>query len=240
MKRLQGWSATVAALALALAAQAGAAGPTTVSNTYTVGGGSVPGASTGLVLTSGMTVTVTASGAVCPFGGSFCPGPDGYAPWDTTASSYGGFPLSGGPAWGLVGRVGSGPWVQVGAGPTKLSGTGELVFAVNDDLLVDNAGSFAVTVSYSCWPGWGYGDRNHTHCGPPGLVGKSSPSAARGANGPKGGTESAPNGNGKGNGPADSAPNGNADANGNANGNGNGASDGAPNGNGKGNGLAKH
>ena len=46
------------------------------------------------------------------------------------------------------------------------------MFAVNDDLLVDNAGSFTVTVSYSCWPGWGYGDVNHDHCGPPGLVGK--------------------------------------------------------------------
>ena len=46
MKTLKGWTATVAVLALALAAQAGAAGPSTVSNTYTVGGGSVPGAST--------------------------------------------------------------------------------------------------------------------------------------------------------------------------------------------------
>ncbi len=214
MKALKGWTATVAVLALALAAQAGAAGPSTVSNTYTVGGGSIPGASTGLVLTSGMTVTVTAAGAVCPFGDLFCPGPDGYAPWDTTQSSFGGFPLAGGPAWGLVGRVGSGPWVQVGSGPTTLSGTGELVFAVNDDLVVDNSGSFSVAVSYACWPGWGYGDVNHTHCGPPGLVGKDVPSTASAANGNGNRSDE---GNGKGNGPAD-----------------------APNGNGKGKGLAKH
>ena len=63
MKSLRGLTLVVAAvLALALAAEAGAAGPTTVSNTYTVGGQSVPGVSTGLVLTSGMTVTVTAGG----------------------------------------------------------------------------------------------------------------------------------------------------------------------------------
>jgi hypothetical protein len=213
MKRLSGLATLVAVLACAVVGQA-AAGPTTVSTTYTVAGGSVPGASTGLVLTSGMSVTVTAAGAVCPFGDSFCPGPGGYTPWDTTHSSYGGFTLPGAPAWGLVGRVGSGPWVQVGTGPTSLSGTGELVFAVNDDLFVDNAGNFAVTVSYTCWPGWGYGDANHTHCGPPGLVGKDVPSSAN-------------------------ASHGNDRADGNERGNGNGPPD-APNGNGKGKGLAKH
>ena len=229
MKRLSGLATLVAILALAVAAQAVAAGPTTVTNTYTVGGGSVPGASTGLVLTSGMSVTVTASGAVCPFGDSFCPGPNGYAPWNTTTSGYGGFVLPGAPAWGLVGRVGGGPWVQVGTGPTTLSGTGQLVFAVNDDLFVDNAGSFTVTVSYACWPGWGYGDKNHTHCGPPGLVGKSAPASG-----------SVSNGNGNTN-SADNAPNGNGKGNGQAgDGKGNGPSDSAPNGNGKGNGLAKH
>jgi hypothetical protein len=215
MRSLKGSALVVAAVvALALAAQAGAAGPTTVSSTYVVSGQSVPGVSTGLVLTSGMTVTVTAGGAVCPFGDGFCPGPNGYLA-DTTSSWFGGFVLQGAPAWGLVGRVGSGPWVQVGSGPTTLAGTGELVFAVNDDLFSDNAGSFTVTVSYSCWPGWGYGDENHTHCGPPGLV----------ANDPASGN----NGNG----------NGNGNENGNSGGNGNGPPE-APNGNGKGKGLTKH
>ena len=223
MKRLSGLATLVAVLAVAGAGQAGAAGPTTVSNSYTVDGGTSPGVSTGLVLTAGMSVTVTASGAVCPFGDAFCPGAGGYAPWNTTGSSYGGFVLPGAPAWGLVGRVGSGPWTQVGSGPTTLSGTGELVFSVNDDLFSDNAGSFTVTVSYSCWPGWGWGDKNHTHCGPPGLVGKDAPSSE------------SPSNNGSGNGNA----NGNGNGNGNAGANGNGPPD-APNGNGKGNGLAKH
>jgi len=181
MKRLSGLATLVAALAVVLVAQAGAAGPATVSSTYTVGSGGVPG----LVLTTGMTVTVTvtATGSVCPFGNGFCVGPDGYAPRDTTTSSYGGFVLPGAPAWGLVSKVGSGPWTQVGSGPTTLSGTGELVFAVNDDLFSDNTGSFTVTVSYSCWPGWGYGDENHTHCGPPGLAGRDAPAAGAEPNG---------------------------------------------------------
>ena len=143
-----------------------------------------------------------------------------------TAAAAGGFPLPGAPAWGLVGRVGGGPWVQIGTGPTRLSGTGELVFAVNDDLLADNSGSFTVTVSYSCWPGWGYGDENHTHCGPPGLADKGVPSSGNAPNG------NVPNGNGRGNGSSADAPNGNGNANGRT-------AD-APNGNGKGNGLAKH
>ncbi|MEX2194143.1 MAG: hypothetical protein WD844_02565 [Thermoleophilaceae bacterium] len=88
--------------------------------------------------------------------------------FDTTSSSFGGFVLPGAPAWGLVGRVGSGPWVQVGSGPTLLAGSGDLVFAVNDDLFSDNTGSFTATVSHTCHPGNGHGDKNHYHCGPPG------------------------------------------------------------------------
>ena len=158
-------------LALVGAAQS-AAGPSTVTSGYTVGAMAVPGASTGLVL-AGDSVTVSATGTVCPWTGS-CFGPDGDASVDTTQSGYGGFVAPGAPAWGLVARVGGGAWVQVGSGPTTLSGTGELDFAVNDDLFWDNAGSFTVTVDRQCWPGWGWGDDNHDHCGPPGLVGSST------------------------------------------------------------------
>ena len=169
-------------------------------------------------------MTVTATGGVCPFGDSYCPGPDGATGVDTMSTAFGGFPLPGAPAWGLVGRVGSGPWVQIGHGPTTLSGTGALAFAVNDDLLVDNAGSFTVTVSYTCWPGWGYGDKNHTHCGPPGLVAKTqapvTDSGARNGNGNANGHENGNNGN------ANGHENGNGNANGHENGNGNGNANG--------------
>lgn len=142
------------------------------TSVYTVDALTVPGVDTGLVVAGGMSVTATATGAVCPFGSGFCVGPDGYSSWDTTQSSYGGFVLPTAPAWGLVARVGSGPWVTVGSGPTTLSGTGDLVFAVNDDLFGDNTGSFTVTVtvSYACFPGWGYGDTNHPHVAPPGVL----------------------------------------------------------------------
>jgi hypothetical protein len=175
------WRATTllgAIGALVLAAQGIAASPTTISSVYSVGSVTVPGVDTGLVLNNGGSVTATATGTVCP-GTGYCVGPDGYPSVDTMHSGYGGFVLPGAPAYGLVGRVGSGPWVQVGSGPTKLSGSGDLVFAVNDDLFSDNTGSFTVTVTYSrgsasqgvtatsCYPGWGYGDANHDHDGPP-------------------------------------------------------------------------
>jgi hypothetical protein len=186
----------VAATALVVAAQVGASGTTTVSNTYAVGSTAVPGADTGLVLTAGMQVTLTATGTVCPSGSLQCTGPDGNAAVDTSQSWYGSFLLPGAPAWGLVARVGSGPWIQVGSGPTTLTGTGDLVLAVNDDLYGDNTGSFTATASYvsggasgrsgstDCKPGWGYGDENHDHCGPPGLVDNEHARASNGqANG---------------------------------------------------------
>jgi hypothetical protein len=168
----------VATIVLVVAAQGTAAGLATTS-VYTVGALTVPGVNTGLVLKKGHPVTVTATDTVCP-GTGYCVGPDGNPAADTTHSSFGGFVLPGAPAYGLVGRVGTGPWVQVGSGPTTLSGKGVLVFAVNDDLFGDNTGSFTATVSYTgtgggskdCYPGWGYGDANHEHCGPPGLANK--------------------------------------------------------------------
>ena len=164
----------VVVLVLAVPALGGAAGQTTVTSVYTVDGQAV--FNTGLVLTDGMSVTATAAGAVCA-GNGYCPGPDGIVSQDTTGTSYGGFVLPGAPAWGLVGRVGNGPWVQVGSGPTTLSGTGMLVFSVNDDLFWDNTGSFTVTatLSYACFPGWGRGDAKHRHVGPPGRIASCYP-----------------------------------------------------------------
>jgi hypothetical protein len=172
----------VAAVALAVTTAAIARGPTTVSQDYTVASDTKPGVTTGVVLGNGESVTVTATGTVCA--GLACVGPGGNPAWNTMVSSYGGFVLPGAPAWGLVGRVGSGSWVQVGSGPTTLSGTGAVQFAVNDDLFWDNEGSFAVTLSYACWPGWGYGDKNHRHCGPPGLA--SAPGLPAGGRAPNG------------------------------------------------------
>jgi hypothetical protein len=133
---------------------------------------------TGLVLTGGGSVTVTATGAVCPFGDiGFCVGPDGDSRPDTTHSSSGGYVLPGAPAWALVGRVGSGPWVVIGSGPTTLAGSGSVVLAANDDQFGDNTGGFSVTLTSTtpapspgqdaCRPGNGHGDQGG-RCGPPG------------------------------------------------------------------------
>jgi hypothetical protein len=172
----------LATIVLALTAQGNAAGPVTTSDFFVGPKTDEPGLSSGLVLTNGPRVTVTATGVVCASFNNLCVSPDGNPSADTTQSSFGGFVLPGAPAWGLIGRVGSGPWVQVGSGPNRLSGTGELVFAVNDDLFSDNTGGFMVTVSYkeagvtrTCWPGWGHGDVNHEHCGPPGQANKPPP-----------------------------------------------------------------
>jgi len=173
MKILKGVT-LVTAVVLALAAQGSAAGSVTTS-VYTVGPMTdEPGLNTGLVLTKG-SVTVTASGSVC-YIGSLCVDPDGDSAIDTTNPE---FVLPGASAIALLARVGSGPWVQVGSGPKKLRGKGELVLAINDIYFPDNSGSFEVTVAYkesgvsrTCWPGWGKGDDNHEHCGPPGLANK--------------------------------------------------------------------
>jgi hypothetical protein len=172
MRTLKAWTTVVAVVALMLAAQATGARP--AATTHVVGSLTVPGVRTGLVLEDGQQVTVTATGTMCPWGTAYCVGPDGNSAWATTDSWYGGYLLPGAPAWGLVGRVGNGPWVHVGSGPTTLSGTGEVVFAANDDLFPDNTSNFVV--SYECRPGWGHGDENHPHCGPPRAERKDPPS----------------------------------------------------------------
>ena len=182
MKILKGLT-LVTTVVLALAAQGGAAGPVTTSDFFVGPQTNEPGLNTGLVLKK-RSVTVTATGVLCAHFNTLCVSPDGNPSVDTTQTGFGGYVLPGAPAFGLVGRVGSGPWVQVGSGPTTLSGSGELVFAVNDlhELFADNTGGFMVSVSYkgsgvsrTCWPGWGNGDENHEHCGPPGQQNKPPP-----------------------------------------------------------------
>src|SRR5262245_40868452 len=101
-----------ASVALIAASQGAAATPTQTSTEYIVGSLTVPGVDTGLVLKKGRPVTVTATGTVCPSTG-FCTTPDGVSPSvvDTYDSPYpAGYVLPGAPAYGLVARVGKGPW----------------------------------------------------------------------------------------------------------------------------------
>ena len=135
-----------ATVALVAASQGAAATPQQTTSVYVVGSLTVPGVDTGLVLRKGHPVTVSATGTVCP-GTGFCTTPDGTWVVDTTESPYDGYVLPGAPAYGLVARVGTGPWVQVGTGPVQIKGKGDLVFAFNDDKFPDNTGSFTVTVT---------------------------------------------------------------------------------------------
>jgi len=48
-------------------------------------------------------------------------------------------------SYALIAKVGSGPWVFVGTGPTTVSGVGEIFFALNDGKYFDNVGGFVVT-----------------------------------------------------------------------------------------------
>jgi hypothetical protein len=167
-------------VALIAASQGTAASSAQTSTDYVVGSLGVPGVDTGLVLTKGRRVTVTATGTVCQ-GTGYCTTPAGTSLVDTKDSPYAaGFVLPGAPAYGLVARIGTGSWMQVGTGPVRIRGTGDLVFAFNDDWFPDNTGSFTVTVTYAhgaatqasepCTPGNGYGDSNHEHTGPPGQT----------------------------------------------------------------------
>jgi hypothetical protein len=95
---------------------------------------------TGLDLTAPITVTATGD-FFCgnPFLGCDV-GPDGH-PTKTGGEVGPAFLVPDLPAWSLIAKVGEGPWQFVGAGPTGVTGTGRLVFAINDDTYGDNSGS---------------------------------------------------------------------------------------------------
>ncbi len=166
-------SAAVGLTSVALAQGLGK--PKTVSTVVNVSefaGGDWIGQDSGFTL-QGETVTITGAGKTsCGGGPDNCVfTPDGIL-LDNNTGPYtadGSFLAPGLPIMSLIARVGtSGPWTFIGAGPTTLSGTGDIYFAVNDNYFPDNAGGFTATISITCYPGKGLGDSNHTHCGPPG------------------------------------------------------------------------
>jgi hypothetical protein len=148
-----------------------AASQQTQNNSYSVAVAVEGWQGTGFEVKNGVSVSVSATGlASC--GSTPCDGgPTGACPpWLTGCIAPAGFLVEGGVPFGLYARVGSGSPVFIGAGPTTLTGSGELSFGYNDLLgtFGDNSGGFSATVSYACKPGNGNGDRNHYHCGPPG------------------------------------------------------------------------
>ncbi|MFN0089591.1 MAG: hypothetical protein ACKVWR_04865 [Acidimicrobiales bacterium] len=108
-------------------------------------GGSAP-LGAGVSLVSGQQVTVRATGSIDidvtnPPSPHISPDPNGIGACDASCL------LPGAPFGALVARVGGGAWQMVGAGPVKLSGVGEVQFAINDSTYSDNGGEYTVTMS---------------------------------------------------------------------------------------------
>ena len=116
---------------------------------------------TGVTLTPGMSVTITASGTVDRGTGQLT-GPNGFTFTCGVCTST---VL---PIYSLIGQIGTGDPFFVGTGPITVSGEGTLYLAFNDGLYTDNRGCFVASISYECLPGNSVHDKNHTHCGAPG------------------------------------------------------------------------
>jgi hypothetical protein len=114
-----------------------------------------PWTDTGVTLTAGQQVAITASGTIYvgalsnsaldnetpngqPWGGPNCP--MGVPPYNTPGLA----------CWSLVGRIGTGAAFEVGNSLTfTAASSGELYLGVNDNNFPDNSGSWAVTITVS-------------------------------------------------------------------------------------------
>lgn len=118
--------------------------PTTVSVT-----GAVQWTRTGLNLTPGMSIQITASGVVAGMRGD---GDPAGTPWGGCSnrvenSPHGNVGVPGLPCWSLIGRFGDNPPFEVGDGVGTIAESGALFLGVNDNLYSDNVGSWSVKVS---------------------------------------------------------------------------------------------
>ncbi|MEO8681908.1 MAG: hypothetical protein ABI665_22870, partial [Vicinamibacterales bacterium] len=104
----------------------------------------LPPTATGVFVQAGLSVIVTATGAVANAADSGPWGPGGH-PSLVGDSTY---LAPGVKAFALVARIGSGPWEFAGAGPIAITAgsDGFLELAVNDSDYDDNSGAFTVTV----------------------------------------------------------------------------------------------
>ena len=128
----------------------------------------------------GRSVTVTASETVCPNTG-YCVSPDGTSVVDTTQSNFGGFVLPGAPAYGLVGRVGSGHGYRSAVGRRSFPGRGRscsrstMTFSVTTGRLHGHGVLEGIRRVAHVLARMGQRRPDHEHCGPPGLANKPPP-----------------------------------------------------------------
>ncbi|MGD0159356.1 MAG: LecA/PA-IL family lectin [Candidatus Bathyarchaeia archaeon] len=142
----------ISALVVAYKSRPASAGSVTVSVPGTAGQNPPPDswADSGISLSSGDTVSITATGRVSWDGGYDWAGPDGDPSWPSS-SGFENPILPGAPVGALIAKIGDGPIFLVGSGPTPANGEGELIFAVNDEngSNYNNVGNFTVTIVMS-------------------------------------------------------------------------------------------
>lgn len=128
--------------------------PGTTSVTVNVPATTAPRApdATQIAVHPGVTVTVSCAGRIRLSRSAS-------APCAGAAGRFAQPTYTGAGAGALIARVGSGPWVTVGAGPRSLEGTGALALAVNDRMhgcrgscWNENAGHFTVTIVAPAYP----------------------------------------------------------------------------------------
>ena len=127
------------------------ASATTLPTTVTVPSTS-PWQDSGVSLTAGTVVTMTASGTI---GGVPDSGSPAGSPWPacvppTEMFSYGPLVQNGLPCWSLIGKFGTtGQPFEVGTDSTITSPGGELYLSVNDNYFADNSGSWSAHIAAS-------------------------------------------------------------------------------------------
>ena len=145
-------AATVAiGVGLALPATANAAPVTkTITVDAKTAGSNGVFADSGVVAVAGAPITVSATGTAT-YDPTITPvGPNGRT--GVVCGSPSSPCVIGGQNYvALIGKVGTAAPVLVGAGPTILSGTGPVTFAINDNIngYFNNSGSFTVTLTYT-------------------------------------------------------------------------------------------
>ncbi|MGO9082572.1 MAG: hypothetical protein ACLQDY_26690 [Streptosporangiaceae bacterium] len=109
---------------------------------------------TGVTLTAGDTLGITAAGQVY-IDPSYPQGPDG-DPSCTPAVNYSAasatFPAPNLACWSLVGRIGNGPPFEVGSSTSVTASSGRLYLGVNDGDFSDNSGSWNVRIKIGGLP----------------------------------------------------------------------------------------
>lgn len=156
MRKLLMLAIALGTVATLMAMPVAAAEPTGSRAFYvpaTAGGGTeilggTPWVETGMTLKPGLPVVVTVSGLwqSCPLRTcrTTANGLDVRQVWDCP------FIAPDVPIYSVIGQVGEQAPVFVGSGPTLVSGSGPLRFAINDCYFGDNIGGFQVTVTYVC------------------------------------------------------------------------------------------